>query len=43
MAVDGVEVWGAGRADIKSLGRKGGGSRKIMVPENSQGEEPRKQ
>lgn len=42
MAVDGVEVWG-GRADIKSLGRKGGGSRKIMVPENNQGEEPRKQ
>lgn len=29
--------------DTESLGRKGGGSREIMVPENNQGEEPRKQ
>lgn len=41
-------VWGGGFGglqgpDTKSLGRKGGGSREIMVPENNQGEEPRKQ
>lgn len=39
----GVEDWGTAGPDTKSLGRKGGGSREIMVPENNHGEEPRKQ